>query len=236
MARVLPLLALFLGLLFQVPAFASERPELAEALSSARVGAGQVITDGSGQPLFDAQGQPLRVTSISTSPISQTAASLASVLRLPVADLMAYAQRLGMSLPIVMTGTLTEVHRSDGGIEQVFVFRAGASEFAFMADKTGENVFGVRMAHVDATGYGRLMTAHGLNGNFTHAPWYLSEAAKRDYWIHWGEAQVLAPAIRQASSQHGIGSLSKASGRSGIRLGDQVVLDRGQRAILSGIR
>ncbi len=235
MIRLLPMLALVLGLLFQAPAFADDTPAVATALSSARVGVGNVITDGAGQPVTDAQGYPLSVTAIATSPLSQTVASLATAMRVPVSDLLAYAGRLGMALPIVMPGTQTTVVRSDGGVEQIFVFKANGAEYAFMADKTGNNVFGIRMANVDSKGMGQLMTAHGLNGNFTNPPWYLSAEAKKDYWIAWGQDQILTPppATAAAKPLKGVSSLGSVSKRASIRTGDQRVLDAGQRAIMT---
>lgn len=233
MIRLLPMLALVLGLLFQAPAFADETPALATALSSARVGVGNVITDGAGQPVYDAQGYPLSVTAVATSPLSQTVASLATAMRVPVGDLMAYAGRLGMTLPILMPGTQTTVVRSDGGVEQIFVFKANGAEYAFMADKTGNNVFGIRMANVDPKGMGQVMTAHGLNGNFTNPPWYLSAEAKKDYWIAWGQDQILTPPTPVATSLKGVSSLGTASRRGTIRVGDHRVLDAGQRAIMT---
>ncbi len=233
MVRWIPMLALVLGLLFQAPALADATPALAEALSSARVGVGKVITDGSGQPVYDGQGYPLSVTAIETSASSQTVASLATAMRVPVADLLAYAQRLGMTLPIVMPGTQTTVVRSDGGVEQIFVFKANGAEYAFMADKTGNNVFGIRMANVDATGKGGIMTAHGLNGNFTNPPWYLSPEAKKDYWIAWGQEQILAPPAPVASALKGVSAVATAGSRGTIRTGDQRVLDAGQRAVMT---
>ena len=234
MSRLIPLMALVLGLLLQAPAFAATTPPLAEALSSARVGLGNVVTDGAGRPVPDAQGQPVRVTGIDTAPFNQSVASLATAMRVPVADLLAYAQRLGMTLPIMMSGTRTQVTRSDGGVEEVFVFSADGAEYAFMADKTGANCFGVRMANVDASGMGRVMTAHGLNGNFTNPPWYLSAEARQDYWIAWGQEQVLTPpAVRAARVDRGVGSLGAAPVRSGIRVGDHRRLNQGQGAILA---
>lgn len=233
MLRLLPILALMLGLLFQAPAFAAETPALASALSSARAGVGNVITDGSGQPVYDGQGFPLSVTGISTAPQNQTLSSLASALRVPVADLLAYAGRLGMTLPILMPGTQTTVLRSDGGVEQIFVFKANGTEYAFMADKTGSNVFGIRMANVEASGMGKLMTAHGMNGNFTNPPWYLSAEAKRDYWIAWGQEQILQPPTSVASGIKGVSSVAAPGTRTRARVGDHRVLDAGQRAIMT---
>lgn len=235
MVRLLPILALMLALLFQVPALAADVPPLAAALSSARVGAGNVITDGSGQPVYDGQGQPLRVTTIETSSANQTVASLATALRVPVADLLSYTQRLGMTLPIVMPVSVTTVSRSDGGVEQVFVFKANGTEYAFMADKTGSNVFGIRIANVDASGMGRILTAHGLNGNFTNPPWYLSDAAKQDYWMAWSQDQVLQPPSPVAVSPalRGASSLGEVSKRASARVGDHRVLSSGQRAIMT---
>jgi hypothetical protein len=233
MLRLLPILALMVGLLVQAPAFAAETPALAEALSSARTGVGNVISDGNGQPVTDAQGMPLRVTGVTTDPASQTVASLATALRVPVADLLAYAGRLGMTLPMVMTGTQTLVTRSDGGVEQIFVFKANGGEYAFMADKTGNNAFGLRMANVESSGMGRIMTAHGLNGNFTNPPWYLSEEAKRDYWIAWGEERILTPPVSTATAPRGVNRLSSARKRGNVRLGNHLMLDAGQRAVLA---
>ncbi|GEM_PF-4578622 len=238
MFRLLPLFFLVIGLLFQAPALAAVTPTLAEALSSARAGVGNVITDGNGQAVYDGEGRPLSVTAIETTAVNQTVSSLAAVMRVPVADLLAFAQRLGMTLPMVMPGTMTSVSRSDGGVEQIFVVKSNGSQYAFMADKTGSNTFGVRMANVDAMGMGNLMTAHGLNGNFTNPPWYLSEEAKRDYWIAWGQEQVLNPPVVQppASVAHhmkGVSSLSPAGKRASIRLSNDRVLDQGQRPIIS---
>ncbi|MNK73810.1 hypothetical protein D3C87_933090 [compost metagenome] len=235
MVRLLPVLALMMALLFQAPAFAAEVPPLAEALSSARVGAGNVITDGSGQPVYDGSGQPLRVTGIETTTASQTVASLAAALRVPVADLLSYANRLGMTLPIVMPVSVTTVTRSDGGVEQIVVFKANGSEYAFMADKTGSNVFGIRMANVDASGMGRILTAHGLNGNFTNPPWYLSAEAKKDYWMAWGQEQIFQPPtpVAKAPSMMGATGFGAASKRGSVRVGDYGVLNSGQRAIMT---
>lgn len=233
MRRLLPIMALVLGFLFQAPAFAATTPALAEALSSARAGVGNVITDGNGQPVWDAQGMPLRVTGMETTAMNQTVASLALAMRVPVADFLAYAQRLGMTLPMVMPGTLTQVTRSDGGIEQIFVFKANGAEYAFMADKTGSNCFGIRMAHVDATGKGAIMTAHGLNGNFTNPPWYLSEEAKRDYWIAWGEGQLVSPPTKAARAITGVSALGASGTRGNVRLGDHQQLQAGQTAVMT---
>lgn len=233
MRRLLPIVVLALGLLFQAPALAAATPALAEALSSARAGVGNVITDGNGRPVWDAHGMPLRVTGVETASMNQTVASLALAMRVPVADFLAYAQRLGMTLPILMPGTLTQVTRSDGGIEQVFVFKAHGAEYAFMADKTGSNCFGIRMAHVDATGKGAIMTAHGLNGNFTHPPAYLSEEAKRDYWIAWDDAQILSPPATLAKTITGVSSLGTGGARGNVRVGDHQRLQAGQTAVMT---
>lgn len=236
MVRLLPMLALMMALLFQAPAFAADVPPLASALSSARVGVGNVITDGSGQPVYDGKGAPLRVTAIETASANQTVASLATALRVPVADLLSYAERLGMTLPIMMPVSVTTVTRSDGGVEQIMVFKANGSEYAFMADKTGSNVFGIRMANVDASGLGRIMTAHGLNGNFTNPPWYLSAEAKKDYWIAWGQEQIFAPptpVAQVAPSMKGATGLGAGSKRGSVRVGDHHVLRSGQRAIMT---
>lgn len=235
MRRWIPLLLLVLGLCFQAPALAETTPALAEALSSARVGVGNVITDGAGQPVLDGNGYPLTVTAIETSASSQTLTSLANALRVPIADLLAYTQRLGMTLPILMTGTQTTVVRSDGGVEQIFVFKAAnGHEYAFMADKTGNNVFGIRIANVDPTGMAQLMTAHGLNGNFTNPPWYLTDAAKKDYWIAWGQEQIFTPAPpTMANGPRGVSGVATAHAKAKIRTGDHRVLSKGQQAILT---
>lgn len=235
MKRLLAVMILFLGVMFQAPAFALDTPPLVEALSSARAGVGNVITDGNGQPYLDGYGRPLSVLSIQTGAISQSAASIAGALRVPLGDLFTYAGRLGMSLPLVMHGTQTTVTRSDGGVEQVFVFNVNGHEYAFMADKTGDNVFGVRMANVDAAGMGQLMTAHGLNGNFTNPPWYLSEEAKRDYWIAWGQEQIYQlPEPTYATLPNGLTQLSKvAEVQKAARVADHQVLNRGQRAVMT---
>lgn len=234
MSRLIPLFALVLGLLVSGPAWAAALPPLAEALSSARAGVGNVVTDGQGRPVPDAQGQPLRVTGIETESHSQTVATLAASMRLPVADLLAYAQRLGMTLPIVLNGDLTRVTRSDGGVEEVFVAKVGGSEYAFMADKTGNNCFGVRIANVDATGMANVMTAHGLNGNFTHPPAYLSAEARQDYWIAYSQERLLADTpVAVARAARGATSLSAAGVRGRVRVGDHRRLSEGQGAILA---
>lgn len=238
MKRFLAMMILVLGVMFQAPAFALDTPPLVEALSSARAGVGNVITDGNGQPYYDGNGRPLSVLDIQTAAVSQSAASIAGALRVPVGDLFTYASRLGMSLPLLMHGTQTTVTRSDGGVEQVFVFKVNGHEYAFMADKTGSNVFGVRMANVDATGMGRLMTAHGLNGNFTDPPWYLSPEAKKDYWIAWGQEQIYQlPEPTYATLPNGLTRLSTViEEQKAARVADHRVLSRGQRAVMTQTR
>lgn len=176
------------------PAWALATPEAVKALSSASTQVGQAICDTNGNPYLDAYGRPLMVTGCQTDPAQATATSLANMLKMPVADLLAYAGNLGMTLPLMLTGTMTTVSRSDGGVEHVFCYvGSGGETFVFLADQTGPNVYGVRIANIRPNGMGTVLTAHGLNGNFSNPPWYLSAEARAQYWMNTQIAQVIAP-------------------------------------------
>lgn len=176
------------------PAWAATTPDAVKALSSAGTQVGQTITGADGQPYRDAYGNPLTVLASQTDPGQATLMSLSTMLKVPMGDLLAYTGNLGMSLPLMMTGTMTTVQRSDGGIEHVFAYAGPSGDtFVFLADQTGPNVYGVRIADVHPSGLGMVMTAHGLNGNFNSPPWYLTDAAKANYWINTQLAQITTP-------------------------------------------
>ena len=175
-------------------AFAFTTPRAVLELSSAGAGVGTTLTTASGQPIVDAAGRPMSVTGVRTDVANLAATAIADMLRVPLADLFSYATQVGASVPPVLSGTLTTVTRSDGGTEQVFHMTApDGSALVFLADRTGTNVYGIRVARVDATGKATMFTAHGLNGNFTSPPWYLSPQAKAQYWTQVAQAQISSP-------------------------------------------
>lgn len=187
-------LAFLLALFVAQPALALDAPEAAQALSSAGTPVGSALVDGNGNPYRDAQGNPITVTASTTEYGQATAMSLANTLKMPVGDLLAQSQALGMQIPLMMTGKVTTVTRSDGGVERIFTFTAPSGEtYVFLADQTGPNVYGIRIANVKPNGMGTILTAHGLNGNFTNPPWYLSKEAKEQYWMKTVVAQVFTP-------------------------------------------
>lgn len=181
--------------LIAAPAWAMQAPQPVQALSSAGVAVGSPLTDPSGNPYRDAAGRPVVVTDSQTAASQATALSLANTLKVSVGDLLGYAQSLGISLPLVMNGTMTTVKRSDGALERIFSARAeNGDTYVFLADQTGPNVYGIRIANVHPNGMGDILTAHGLNGNFTNPPAYLSAAARKNYWLSAQTAQVFTPA------------------------------------------
>lgn len=187
--------AFLLVIFIPLPALALDTPEAVQALSSAGTAVGSPLLDPNGDPYLDAVGNPVTVTSSTTEYGQATATSLANTLRMPVGDLLAQADSLGISIPLMMTGKVTTVTRSDGGTEHVFSFKAANGDtYVFLADQTGPNVYGIRIANVHANGLGTILTAHGLNGNFTSPPWYLSREAKQQYWMNTVVAQVFNPA------------------------------------------
>lgn len=186
--------AAFIGLM-AFPAFGLDTPQAVQSLSSAGTPVGQALLGPTGQALLDASGRPLTVLSVQTEPAQATAVSLAALLKMPIGDLIADAQAVGISLPMITAGSMTTVTRSDGGIEKIFAYTgANGDTCVFLADQTGPNVYGIRIADVQANGMGSVLTAHGLNGNFTSPPWYLSKAAKQNYWINTQTTQVFIPA------------------------------------------
>lgn len=187
----------FLLVMFQaLPALALDTPQAVQALSSAGTAVGSSLVDPAGNPYLDAKGQPVTVTASTTEYGQATATSLASTLRMPVGDLLAQSEALGISLPLMMTGKVTTVARSDGGTERVFSYTAGNGDtYVFLADQTGPNVYGIRIANVHPNGMGAILTAHGLNGNFTSPPWYLKKEAKQQYWLRTVLAQVFTPVL-----------------------------------------
>lgn len=192
--RTILLLACLLALLLPLPAWALDAPDAVQALSSAGSAVGAPLVDGNGTPYLDAKGGPVTVTSRTTEYGQATATSLAGMLRMPVGDLLAQAEALGIALPLMMTGKMSTVTRSDGGVERIFSYVApNGDTYVFLADQTGPNVYGIRIANVHANGMGSILTAHGLNGNFTSPPWYLSKKAKEQYWMKTVVAQVIAP-------------------------------------------
>ncbi|HEY9857199.1 MAG TPA: hypothetical protein V6D05_15755 [Stenomitos sp.] len=192
--RALLYVALLLVIFVPLPAFALDTPEAVQALSSAGTAVGSPLLDPNGNPYLDAKGQPVTVTSSNTEYGQATATSLANTLKMPVGDLLAQADALGISIPLMMTGKVTTVTRSDGGTEHIFSFTAANGDsYVFLADQTGPNVYGIRIANVHANGMGSVLTAHGLNGNFTSPPWYLSPQAKEQYWMKTVIAQVFVP-------------------------------------------
>lgn len=185
--------AAFIGLM-AFPAFGLDTPQAVQSLSSAGTPVGQALCGPDGQPCLDASGRPLTILSVQTEPAQATAFSLASLLKMPVGDLLADAQCVGISLPMLAAGSMTTVTRSDGGIEKIFAFTTSNGDTCvFLADQTGPNVYGIRIADVHSNGVGTVLTAHGLNGNFTSPPWYLSKAAKQNYWMTTQTAQVFTP-------------------------------------------
>ncbi|MNY06359.1 hypothetical protein D3C86_1391130 [compost metagenome] len=202
--RALSLIAGLLVALMASPAWATQAPQPVQALSSAGVPVGAALTDPSGNPYRDAAGKPVVVTGSKTETAQATALSLSNTLKVGMADLLGYAKSLGISLPLVMNGTLTTVTRSDGGVERVFAAKGeNGDTYVFLADQTGPNVFGIRIANVHPNGMGEILTAHGLNGNFTNPPGYLSEEARRNYWLTTQTAQVfeIAPSRPQAPAE-----------------------------------
>lgn len=194
--RALIYFALLLVIFVPLPALALDTPHAVQALSSAGTAVGAPLVDGSGNPYLDAKGNPITVTSNTTEYGQATAMSLANTMRMPVGDLLAQSQALGISIPLMMTGKTTTVTRSDGGVERIFTFTAANGEtYVFLADQTGPNVYGIRIANVKPNGMGTILTAHGLNGNFTNPPWYLSAEAKQQYWMKTIVAQVFTPAL-----------------------------------------
>lgn len=193
--RTILYVAFLLVIFVPLPALALDIPEAVQALSSAGTAVGSPLLDANGQPYLDALGKPVTVTSSTTEYGQATATSLASNLKMPVGDLLAQAQALGISVPLMMTGKTTTVTRSDGATERIFSYVAASGDtYVFLADQTGPNVYGVRIANVHANGMGAILTAHGLNGNFTSPPWYLSPQAKQQYWMKTVLAQVFTPA------------------------------------------
>lgn len=184
--------------LIAAPAWAVEAPPSVQALSSAGVPVGSALSDPSGNPYRDPAGRPVIVTASTTKGDQATALSLAKSLNVSVGDLLGYAKSLGISLPLVMNGTTTTVERSDGAIEKIFSAKADNGDtYVFLADQTGPNTYGIRIANVHPNGMGDILTAHGLNGNFTNPPAYLSEAARKNYWLTTQTAQVFAPTPSQ---------------------------------------
>ncbi len=193
--RALLYFAFLLVIFVPLPAFALETPQAVQALSSAGTAVGSPLVDGNGSPYLDARGNAITVTANTTEYGQATATSIANTLRMPVGDLLAQSQALGISIPLMMTGKTTTVTRSDGGVERIFSFTAANGDtYVFLADQTGPNVYGVRIANVKPSGMGTIFTAHGLNGNFTNPPWYLSKEAKQQYWMNTLVAQVFTPA------------------------------------------
>jgi len=184
-------LSFWFSVMAATPALAFTTPRPVQELSSAGAGTGTPILAATGQPVLDASGRPLAIS---------------TMLRVPLADLFSYSSQVGAQLPPVLSGTLTTITRSDGGIEQVFHMAApDGSALVFLADRTGDNVYGIRVARVEPSGSTRMFTAHGLNGNFTSPPWYLSAQAKAQYWTQLATAQIsaLAPTNPPASSGGG---------------------------------
>ncbi len=196
LARFITLLlvAMWVQMMGLRSAFAFTTPQSVLELSSAGAGVGTTLTTASGQPIFDAAGRPMSVTGIRTDGANLTATAIADMLRVPVSDLFSYGAQVGASVPPVLSGTLTTITRSDGGVEQVFHMTApDGSSLVFLADRTGANVYGIRVARVDVSGKASMFTAHGLNGNFTSPPWYLSPQAKAQYWSQVAQAQISVP-------------------------------------------
>ena len=175
------------------PAQAIEVPTPVLELSSAGAGVGGTLLSSSGQPVLDSAGRAIQVSGIQTQAATLTAQAIADMLRVPEADLFTYVGQVGGQVPPAMAGTLTLVTRSDGGVEAVFQLKApDGSAMVFLADRTGTNVYGVRVAKVAPSGETLLFTAHGLNGNFTSPPWYLSAQAKAQYWTQMSTARLSA--------------------------------------------
>ena len=199
-------LSFWFSVMAATPALAFTTPRPVQELSSAGAGTGTPILAATGQPVLDASGRPLVVTGTRTDGADLTAQAISTMLRVPLADLFSYSSQVGAQLPPVLSGTLTTITRSDGGIEQVFHMAApDGSALVFLADRTGDNVYGIRVARVEPSGSTRMFTAHGLNGNFTSPPWYLSAQAKAQYWTQLATAQIsaLAPTNPPASSGGG---------------------------------
>jgi len=183
-----------LGILaFAGPALALGTPPEVAALSSAGTPVGQALRDANGQPYLDAQGNPITVLDSQTTAGNATPISISNALLVPLGDLMGYAASVGISpIPLMMTGTITTVTRSDGGIERIFDYAAANGDhLVFMADQTGPNIYGIRIADVHPNGQGQVLTAHGLNGNFTNPPWWLTAQARAQYYLTNQLAQVL---------------------------------------------
>lgn len=210
--RALSVLVALVWALVAAPAWAAEAPLEVQALSSAGVPVGSALRDPAGNPYLDASGKPVVVVASTTESGQATALSLANTLKVSVADLLGYADSLGISLPLVMNGQVTTVKRSDGGIERVFSARAeNGDTYVFLADQTGPNVYGIRIATVHPDGMGEILTGHGLNGNFTSPPSYLSEAARRNYWLTTQTARVLSPSVPADTA------IAMAGPRQGLR-------------------
>lgn len=219
--RAILCLAFLLIPLMPLPALALEAPGAVQALSSAGTAVGAPLVDGSGNPYRDAQGMPVTVSSSTTEYGQATAMSLAGALKMPVGDLLAQSEALGISLPLMMTGKVSTVTRSDGGVERVFSYvAANGDTYVFLADQTGPNVYGIRIANVHANGMGAILTAHGLNGNFTNPPGYLSKAAKEQYWMKTVMAQVFTPAAPPALTAASDHVLTAQGGQT--RIGDRI--------------
>ncbi|MNL34928.1 hypothetical protein D3C87_1569260 [compost metagenome] len=135
---------------------------------------------------------------------------------------------------------MTTVTRSDGGVERIFSARAeNGDTYVFLADQTGPNVYGIRIATVHPDGMGEILTAHGLNGNFTNPPGYLSEAARKNYWLTTQTAQVLGPVPSQPGSP-GDATIAMAGPRSAasaytsdFAVGDKPLTLSGSRKLAS---
>lgn len=181
-------------LLMAMPSWALATPDEVKALSSAGTPVGQAILGPNGQPFLDPAGNPVTVTGVRTDPGNATPVSIANALKVPMGDLVGYAGSVGINLPLLMTGTITTVTRSDGGMERVFSYASASGDrFVFLADQTGPNVFGIRIANVHADGQGAVLTGHGLNGNFTNPPWWLTAAARQNYFLTTQVARILPP-------------------------------------------
>lgn len=213
-------LSLCVVLALEAPALAATTPTAVQALSSAGTPVGSAIAGPNGQSFLDAAGNPVTVTGLSNTPGQATAVSLASTLKMPIGDLLAQANAVGISLPLMMTGTVTTVTRSDGGTEHVFSFTSPTGDtYVFLADQTGPNVYGVRIADVHPNGQAQVFTAHGLNGNFTSPPWYLSQAAQANYWENTQTAQLFTPAPDPGSSPAALASAGVVGNRAHLGTG-----------------
>ena len=186
---------------WSLPALALSTPQAVLSLSSAGTPVGQTIIGPNGQPFLDANGNPLTVLSIQNTAAQATPFSLASMLMMPAGELLADANSVGLSLPMLASGIITQVTRSDGGVEHIFSFAmANGDTGVLLADQTGPNVYGIRLADVHPNGIGDVLTAHGLDGNFTNPPSYLSRTAKQDYWISTQVAEVFTPSAKPGNT------------------------------------